>query len=59
LNEVDQFDEMVSLYGKDFNLSLIKTQLQVSSTKFVPPVSFSTVKKFLINLCRHDLFFQR
>ena len=38
------------MYGGDFNPPLLKTQLHVLSTKFVPPVSFSTVKKFLIDL---------
>ena len=49
-NSDSEFDEMVSLYGSDFNPLLLKTWLQVLSTKFVPPVFFSAVKKFLIDL---------
>lgn len=45
-----EFDEITSLYGSDFNPPVLKTQLQILSTKFVPPVTFSEVRDFLVNL---------
>ena len=45
-----EFDEIVSLYGSDFNPPVLKTQFQILSTKFVPPVSFSAVKDFIVDL---------
>ena len=45
-----EFDEIVSLYGSDFNPPVLKMQLEILSTKFVTPVPLSAVKEFLINL---------
>lgn len=45
-----EFDEIIKLYGSDFNPPVLKTQLQILSTKFATPVSFSAVKKFLVDL---------
>ena len=45
-----EFDETVTLYGSDFNPPVLKTQLQILSTKFDKPVSFSAVKEFLVDL---------
>ena len=51
-----EFDEIVSLYGNDFNPPVLKTQLQILSTKFVvTPVSLSAVREFLVDLTTSEL----